>query len=420
MSQNYNNCLTQLGKIRNIVQLKSKNSRDREAIYEEMEVLEKPQKIIQVSLPVRLDNGTLKVFEGIRVQHSDIRGPFKGGIRFHPKVDIDEVKSLAFWMTIKSAVVDIPYGGGKGGITVNPKELSQTELERLSRTYIRKMSNDIGPDKDIPAPDVYTNPQIMAWFMDEYSNIKGKNVPGVVTGKPVEIGGSVGRDKATAQGGYFVFENIKKKINLRDKVEIAVHGFGNAGANFAKIASDNGHKVVAVSDSKATVFNKNGLDIDELLEYKRQNGSVGGFPGSEKIKWEELLTLKVDLLVPAALEGTITKKIAPNIKAKVILELANGPITPEADEIIDKKDILVIPDVLANAGGVVVSYFEWVQNLRSYYWDEEKVRKQLYNKMNKATDNVWKAKEEYKESMRTAAYIVAFLELSKSLKLRGV
>ncbi|MCD4694236.1 Glu/Leu/Phe/Val dehydrogenase [bacterium] len=420
MSKNYNNCLSQLRKIKNIIQLKGKNSRDREAVYEEMEVLEKPQKIIQVSLPVRMDDGTLKVFEGIRVQHSDIRGPFKGGIRFHPKVNIDEVKSLAFWMTIKSAVVDIPYGGGKGGITVNPKELSQTELERLSRTYIRKMSNDIGPDKDIPAPDVYTNPQTMAWFMDEYSNIKGKNIPGVVTGKPIEIGGSLGRDKATAQGGYFVFENIKKKINLRDKVEVAIHGFGNAGANFAKIASDNGHKVVAISDSKGTVFNKNGLNINELMEYKRQNGSVVGFPNSEKIKWEELLTLKVDLLVPAALEGTITKEIALGVKAKVILELANGPITPEADEIIDKNNILVIPDVLANAGGVVVSYFEWVQNLRSYYWDEEKVRTQLYNKMNKATDVVWRAKEEYKENMRTAAYIAAFLELSKSLKVRGI
>ncbi len=237
MSQNYNNCQAQLRKIKEIIRAKSKNEEEKNAVFEEMEVLEKPQKIIQVSLPVRMDDGSLKIFEGIRVQHSNIRGPYKGGVRYHPRVDLDEVKSLAFWMTIKSSVVGIPYGGGKGGITVNPKELSQTELERLSRVFIRKMAEEIGPDKDIPAPDVYTNPQIMAWFMDEYSNIKGKNVPGVVTGKPIEIVGSAGRDKATAQGAYFVFENITGKITLDKQVSIAVHGFGNAGSNFARVAS---------------------------------------------------------------------------------------------------------------------------------------------------------------------------------------
>ncbi|HMB65867.1 MAG TPA: Glu/Leu/Phe/Val dehydrogenase, partial [Patescibacteria group bacterium] len=299
MQDNYNNCLAQLRKTKEIIQAKSKNEEEKSAVFEEMGVLEKPQKIIQVSLPVRMDDGTLKVFEGIRVQHSNARGPYKGGIRFHPQVDIDEVKSLAFWMTIKCSVVDIPYGGGKGGITVNPKELSETELERLSRTFIRKISQDIGPDQDIPAPDVYTNAQVMAWFMDEYSNIKGKNVPGVVTGKPIELGGSLGRDKATAQGGYFVFENIKEKVGLDKQANIAIHGFGNAGSHFARIATKAGHKVVAIADSKAAVYKEEGLDIEKLLEHKNQTGSVKDFPGAREITWQELLALEVDLLVPA-------------------------------------------------------------------------------------------------------------------------
>ncbi len=420
MSDNYNNCLSQFKKTKDIIQAKSKSGRQREAVYEEMKVLEKPQKIIRVSLPVRMDDGSLKVFEGIRVQHSNTRGPYKGGIRFHPKVNTDEVKSLAFWMTIKCAVADIPYGGGKGGVTVNPKELSETEMERLSRTFIRKISRDIGPDRDIPAPDVYTNSQVMAWFMDEYSSIKGKNIPGVVTGKPIEIGGSVGRDKATAQGGYFVFENFQKRAGIGTQVSIAVHGFGNAGSHFAQIASDQGHKIVAIADSKATIYNPQGLDIAKLKEHKFQNGTIKDFPEAQEITWQELLALEVDLLVPAALEGTINKEIAPEIKAKMILELANGPITPEADEILDKKGMVIIPDVLANAGGVIVSYFEWVQNLRSYYWDEEKVEGRLRHKINKAADEVWQAKEDYEENLRTAAYIVAFLRLSQSLKLRGV
>src|SRR6056297_1627584 len=420
MQDNYNNCLAQLRKTKEIIQAKSKNEEEKSAGFEEMGVLEKPQKIIQVSLPVRMDDGTLKVFEGIRVQHSNARGPYKGGIRFHPQVDIDEVKSLAFWMTIKCSVVDIPYGGGKGGITVNPKELSETELERLSRTFIRKISQDIGPDQDIPAPDVYTNAQVMAWFMDEYSNIKGKNVPGVVTGKPIELGGSLGRDKATAQGGYFVFENIKEKVGLDKQANIAIHGFGNAGSHFARIATKAGHKVVAIADSKAAVYKEEGLDIEKLLEHKNQTGSVKDFPGAREITWQELLALEVDLLVPAALEGTITEEIAPDVKAKVILELANGPVTPEADEILDKNNVLVIPDVLANAGGVVVSYFEWVQNLDNYYWNQEKVEKRLHYKINRATEAVWQARSDYNESLRTAAYIVAFLRLSKSLKLRGI
>lgn len=419
MSQSYNSCLSQFRKTKRIIQSKSKNEEERNADFEETEVLEKPQKTIQVSLPVRMDDGTLKVFEGIRVQHSNIRGPYKGGVRFHPQVDLDEVKSLAFWMTIKCAVADIPYGGGKGGITVDPKGLSETELERLSRAYIRKMAEDIGPDRDIPAPDVYTNAQVMAWFMDEYSGIMGKNVPGVVTGKPIEIGGSVGRDRATAQGGYFVFENIKKKIELREQASIAIHGFGNAGYNFASIAVRAGHKVVAVGDSKASLYDRDGFDVEKLKEHKDKHGSIKGFEKGEEITWQDLLALDVDLLVPAALEGTVTEELAPSVKARAVLELANGPVTPEADKILEEKAITVIPDVLANAGGVVVSYFEWVQNLDNYYWNEEKVEKRLRYKMEQATEAVWQAKTDYEESLRTAAYIVAFLRLSKSLKLRG-
>lgn len=420
MFQSYNNCLDQLKKTKDIIQDKDRDEQEREAAYEEIRVLEQPQKIIQVSLPVRMDDGSLRVFQGIRVQHSNIRGPYKGGIRFHPEVDLEEVKSLAFWMTIKCAVVGIPYGGGKGGIIVNLKKLSEGELERLSREYIRKMAEHIGPDRDIPAPDVYTNAQTMAWFMDEYSDLRGKNVPGVVTGKPLEIGGSAGRDKATAQGGYFVFENIKEKLELKDKVSVAIHGFGNAGAHFARIAAGQGHRIVAVGDSGGTVYAPDGLDLEQLEQHKAQNGTVKGFAGGRDITWQELLALEVDLLVPAALQGTINSDIAPNVKAKVVLELANGPVTPEADKILEKKSISVVPDVLANAGGVVVSYFEWVQNLDNYYWNAEKVEKRLHYKMEQATEAVWQARTDYEESLRTAAYIVAFLRLSKSLKLRGI
>ena len=390
-------------------------------IYKELEILKTPQRIIEVAVPVVMDDGQLKVFTGYRIQHNNIRGPYKGGLRFHPKVDLDEVSSLAFWMTIKCAVADLPYGGAKGGITVDPKKLSRGELERLTRSYTRAVALFVGPDKDIPAPDVYTNPQIMAWFMDEYSKIKGRNVPAVVTGKPVEIGGSLGRDIATAQGGFYVLEMIYKKLKIKkNHAAAAIHGFGNAGMNFAKIASEAGYKVAAVSDSKGGIYNEKGLDIKKVIEHKEKTGSVINFSGAKNITNEKLLELPVKILVPAALERVITAKNAERIKAGIILELANGPTTPEADEKLYKKGILVAPDVLVNSGGVIVSYFEWVQNIRHFYWDLEKVNDRLKQQITKAFAAVWAAKEKYNIDMRLAAYIVAIEKLGKALKARGI
>lgn len=414
----YKQCLSQLDKTYEII---NKANELTDLTYQESEILKHPQKIIEVAVPIKMDNGCLKIFTGYRVQHSNVRGPFKGGIRFHPKVNLDEIKSLAFWMTIKCAAVDIPFGGAKGGITVNPKKLSQNELEKLTRSYVRSISHSIGPDKDIPAPDVYTNPQIMAWFMDEYSRIKGKNVPGVVTGKPVAIGGSLGRDTATAQGGFYTLEEALKKISVNKKnITIAVQGFGNAGYNFSKIAHNAGYKVVAVSDSKGGIYNKQGLDIEEVIAHKNKTGSVIDLPGTKNISNQEILELPITVLVPAALENVITKKNVKKIKARVILELANGPIALDASEILAKKNILIIPDVLANAGGVIVSYFEWVQNIRHYYWEADKVQARLKDKITQATSLIWETKEKYKVDMRMAAYIVAVERLREALRVRGV
>lgn len=387
----------------------------------ELEILANPQRVVEVSVPTPMDDGSIRVFTGYRVQHNDIRGPFKGGIRFHPQVDLDEVKSLAFWMTIKCAVVDIPYGGGKGGVTVNVKNLSRKELERLTRGYARAIASIVGPDTDIPAPDVYTNPQIMAWFMDEYSHIAGHNVAGVVTGKPLEIGGSLGRDTATAQGGFYVLEPLLEKISLtKEDVRIAVQGFGNAGMNFAKIASGAGYRVVAVSDSQGGIFDEKGLDIDKLIIHKKATGSVGDFDGAKNITNNELLELPVNVLVPAALENAITAENADAIKAKIVLELANGPTTEEAGARLFSKGTIVVPDVLANAGGVVVSYFEWVQNIRHFYWDMEKVQANLLRKMSSALDQTWEYSQRYKVDMRTGAYIAAIERLVKALETRGI
>jgi len=417
MSQ-YEQCLNQLDKTCKII---NRNEELANLTYKESEILKHPQRITEVAIPVKMDNGCLRVFTGYRVQHSNVRGPFKGGIRFHPKVNLDEVKSLAFWMTIKCAAVNIPFGGAKGGITVNPKELSQNELEKLTRSYVRTISNIVGPDKDIPAPDVYTNPQIMAWFMDEFSRIQGKNVPGVITGKPVSIGGSLGRDTATAQGGFYTLEETLRKISInKDNITIAVQGFGNAGYNFAKIAHNAGYKVVAVSDSKGGIYNEQGLDIEEVIIHKKNKGSVIDLPMSNNISNEEILELPVTILVPAAMENVITKDNADKIKAKVILEIANGPIALEASETLTKKDILIIPDVLANAGGVIVSYFEWVQNIRHYYWEADKVQARLKEKITQATNLIWETKEKYKVDMRLAAYIVAVERLREALRVRGV
>jgi len=388
---------------------------------DEVEILTVPKRVLEVSIPVRMDDGSLEVFNGFRSQHNDILGPHKGGVRYHPQVDMDEVQALSFWMTFKCAVADLPFGGGKGGITVNPKKLSEGELERLSRGYIRAIAPIIGPKKDIPAPDVYTNGQTMAWFMDEYSRIQRENTPAVVTGKPIELGGSLGRDTATAQGGFYVFENLIKKLKIKKKeISIAVQGFGNAGMHFASIANGAGFKVVAVSDSKGGIYDEKGLDIDQVVKYKSKFGSVVGFEGAKEKTNEQLLKLPVSVLVPAALERVINDKNAGFIKADIILELANGPVTPEAQAKLDKKAKLVIPDILANSGGVIVSYFEWVQNLQSHYWELEKVQTELKKKINIATDKVWEKKNKYDVNMRTGAYVVAIKKLLEAIKLRGI
>jgi len=388
---------------------------------DELEILKYPQKIIEVSIPVIMDNGRIKVFNGYRVQYNDIRGPFKGGIRYHPMVNLDEVKSLAFWMALKCAVANIPYGGGKGGVTVDPKKLSKSELERLTRGYVRAIADFVGPDKDVPAPDVYTNAQVMAWYMDEYSHIKGMNVPACVTGKPVEIGGSLGRDSATGYGGFLVLENILGKMKVKkNNLKVAVQGFGNVGLNFALIAYKNGYKVVAVSDSQGGVYDSEGIDIEKLIIHKEKTGIVQGFDKTKNINNDELLKLPVDILVPSALEDVINGKNYNKIKAKFILEMANGPVAMEVSEKLFKKGITIIPDILANSGGVIVSYFEWVQNVRHFYWDLDKVNNHLEIQIGRATEDVWKYFNNFNVDMRTAAYLLAIKRIVEALKVRGI
>lgn len=423
MSSQFDQCLEQLEKASQIINLSCSSEEADNILCQEIELLKSPNKIIEVSIPVKMDNGRLEIFHGYRVQHSNAKGPYKGGIRFHPQVDLNEVKALAFWMTIKCAVVDVPFGGGKGGITVNPKELSRAETEKLSRGYVRAIAIEIGPTKDIPAPDIYTNPQIMAWMMDEYSRLKGENTFGVVTGKPIELGGSPGRDTATAQGGFYSFETFHKQVADNPNVQnvtISVQGFGNAGYHFARIAAEAGCVVVAVSDSQGGIHDPSGLDIHKVHKHKEETGSVLNFPNATNILNEEIITLDTTLFVPAALENVIDKENANNIKAKYILELANGLITVKASQILHDNDIIIIPDVLANAGGVIVSYFEWVQNIRSYSWDEDKVQRRLKIKMAQATEAVWNYSNKYRTDMRTASYILAIERLGKNLKLRGI
>lgn len=389
---------------------------------DELEILRKPDRILEVSLPVLMDNGRIKVFTGYRVQYNNIRGPYKGGLRFHPQVNLDEVKALAFWMTIKCAVADIPYGGGKGGVSVDVKKLSPGELERLTRAYTRGFADFIGPSKDVPAPDVYTNAQTMAWIMDEYSHIKGENTPAVVTGKPLEIGGSRGRDTATSLGGFYVFEEVLKKLKWsKNKISLAVQGFGNVGLNFALKAGAAGYKIAAVSDSRGAIYDKNGLNIEQVLSHKQTTGSVVGFNGLKNITNGQLIELPVEVLAPAALENVINEKNANRIKAKLILELANGPTTAEAEAKLNKKGTLIVPDVLANSGGVIVSYFEWVQNLRHFYWEQAEVEDRLERQISNAFKKVWQTMEEQNNrDLRTAAYMVAVEKLVKALKVRGI
>ena len=384
-------------------------------------MLREPMRELHVLIPVRMDDGRVEVFQGFRVQYNDARGPTKGGIRFHPEETIDTVKALAAWMTWKTAVVDIPYGGGKGGVICNPKEMSEGELERLSRGYIRALGEFIGPEKDIPAPDVYTNPQIMAWMMDEFSKLRGYNTPGVITGKPLPLGGSLGRGDATARGGIFTVREAAKHLGLDLKgAPVAVQGYGNAGYYAAKLSKEYfGAKIVAVSDSRGGIYSEAGLDPEAVLKHKQEGGSVVGFPGAEQISNEELLELDVTLLWPAALENVITEENAPRIKAKIIAEAANGPTTPEADRILHEKGAFVIPDFLCNAGGVTVSYFEWVQNINGYYWSEEEVYERLDAKMTKAFHDVLEMHKERKVHMRLAAYLVAVQRVAEAMRLRG-
>ncbi|MFH1830501.1 MAG: Glu/Leu/Phe/Val dehydrogenase [Pseudomonadota bacterium] len=384
--------------------------------------LREPMRELHVSLPVRMDNGTVKVFKGFRVQYNDARGPTKGGIRFHPDETIDTVRALAAWMTWKTAVVDIPLGGGKGGIICNPKQMSPSELERLSRQYIRQVGRILGIEKDCPAPDVYTTPQIMAWMMDEYYWQKGYNEPGVITGKPLPIGGSKGRNDATARGGVYCVREAGKVLGIdASKSSFAIQGFGNAGQYAATLMGEilGAKKLVAVSDSRGGVYNPDGINAAEIVKYKLETGKVEKFPGTKPITNEELLELDVEILFPAALENCITKKNADNVKAKVIAELANGPTTPEADEILHKKGCYVIPDFLCNAGGVTVSYFEMVQNSYNYYWELPLIHQRLDEKMTAAFHDVHKMREQQKVHSRLAAYLVAIKRVADAMKLRG-
>ncbi|WP_090951344.1 Glu/Leu/Phe/Val family dehydrogenase [Parageobacillus thermantarcticus] len=384
-----------------------------------IEILKRPMRVLSVSFPVKMDDGSIRVFEGYRSQHNDALGPTKGGIRFHPDVTLDEVKALSMWMSFKCAVVGLPYGGGKGGVVCDPQTLSRGELERVSRGFIEAISQIIGPDKDIPAPDVYTNSQIMGWMMDTYSRINQSFSPGVITGKPLIIGGSKGRNEATARGCVITIQEAMKKLGrpLNDAT-VAIQGFGNAGRIAAKLLAELGCKIVAVSDSKGAIYDPNGLDIAKV-EYLKDHLTLLDYGAEYQIDPSALLELKVDILIPAALENAITSKNADRVQAKIIAEAANGPISPEADRILAEKGIVVIPDILANAGGVTVSYFEWVQNLMNYYWSEEEVNKKLADIMVQSFHAVYEAAKEHETDLRTAAYIISLKRITEAMKARG-
>ena len=387
-----------------------------------LSVLRAPVRTLQISIPVVMDNGKVKVFHGYRVQHNDARGPTKGGIRYHPEADISEVKALAMLMTWKCSLMDIPYGGAKGGIVVEPKKLSHGELERLTRGYVRGLNGFIGPNRDIPAPDVYTNPQIMAWIMDEASRMTGYNVPGIVTGKPVEVGGSQGRQYATAQGGIFVLKEAcgLKGVKCDRNSKVIVQGFGNAGSYTAKMLHEMKFRIVGLSDSQGAIYNPKGFDPHKVEAYKSENKTVVGFPGSKELTNKKILEQPCDILVPAALDNVITGQNANRIRAKVVLELANGAITPEADEKLDKKNKIVIPDILSNAGGVTVSYFEWVQNLQQFYWEEEEVLKRLERVMIESFKKTLETANLHKTDLRMGSYILAVSRVAEAIKLRGI
>ena len=375
----------------------------------------KPERQLTVSIPVIMDDGTTKVFEGYRVQYSSLRGPYKGGIRYHQDADINEVKALGFWMAMKCAVAGIAMGGGKGGITVNPRELSKKELEALSRGWVKALYPVLGPEQDVPAPDVNTTPEIMKWMADEYQKLTGDKRNATFTGKPLENGGSEGRGIATGAGGFYVFEALHKGLELPEQVSVVIQGMGNVGGNAAKIFREHGHTILAMSDSKGGIYSADGLDPDAVEKYKKDKGSLKGFPGAKQISNQKLLELKCDVLIPAALENQLTKKNAKNIKAKVVLELANGPTSPDADDILFKKGIPVIPDILANSGGVVVSTFEWEQNLKKEHWSEKDVLDRLRTLLNRESKHVWDKAAKLKTDLRRGAFALALERLDEAL-----
>ena len=368
---------------------------------------------VRISIPVVMDDGSTRLFEGYRVQHSSTLGPYKGGIRYHEHADIHEVRALAFWMTLKCAVANIPMGGGKGGIAVDPKKLSKAELERLSRGFVQKLYPLLGPKVDVPAPDVNTTPEIMSWMNDEYMKLTGEKTGATFTGKPLGQGGSEGRALATGMGGFYVFEALQKELGLPASARVVIQGMGNVGGNAAKIFKQHGHNIIAISDSKSAVMNESGLDIEAVESYKKEHGSLAGFPSGTPLSNAELLELPCDVLIPSALENQITSANAKNIQAKVVLELANGPTTPEADDILFERGIPVVPDILANSGGVMVSTFEWEQNLKGEHWTEEAVNKKLRDALTQEALNVWQKSQKLKTDLRRAAFIVALERLGK-------
>ena len=406
MPNPYQNAMTQLEKVSKI-----KNFGD-----EFIQRLQQPNRDIRFSIPVKMDNGAIKIFEGYRVEYNNALGPYKGGIRYHPETEINEVKALAFLMTIKCAVAGIPMGGGKGGITVDPKKLSKGELERLSRGWVKQLADVLGPHKDVPAPDVNTTPEIMAWMADEFEKITGDKTRATFTGKPVDKGGSEGRGAATGLGGFYVFDTLREKINLPKKCKVAIQGFGNVGANAAHVFAENGHQVIAVSDSKSAIWNETGLDLNKVEAYKKDTGALKDFPGAKNITNAELLELPCDLLIPAAFENVITRDNAEKVRAGAILELANGPITPEGDEILFQKGIPVIPDVLANSGGVTVSYFEWEQNLKNEHWSEKEVFAKLKPMLEDATEKIFEKSQKLKTYLRLGAFILALERIQAKMR----
>jgi glutamate dehydrogenase (NAD(P)+) len=406
MKSPFENALEQLSRATSVKSLSA------EAILR----LQKPEREVTISVPVKMDDGSMRLFEGYRVQYSSARGPYKGGIRFHSETNIDEVRALALWMTIKCAVANIPMGGGKGGVTVSPKDLSIGELERLSRGWVKLMYPVLGSRMDVPAPDVNTTPQIMAWMNDEYKKITHVTDDATFTGKPITSGGSEGRGEATGMGGFYVYEVMARELGLSANAKVVVQGMGNVGSNAARIFKNHGHTIIAMSDSKGGLFNENGLDPAEVDAYKKEHGSLAGFPGATMISNAELLLLECDVLIPAALENQITIENAKDIKAKLVLELANGPTTPEADDILFSRGIPVVPDILANAGGVIVSTFEWEQNLKGEHWSENEVLEKLRVILETEAGNVLKQSIALRTDIRRAAFIIALERLDKSMK----